>query len=292
VNNCVPFQRDRYWEIVRSFPARQKLLARGFWTEALLRANWEDRKDPRGRDVLDLKRGQFPMGWDEMAEDLGCSIQNLRTIVKRFESLSELTSKSTNRGTILTIVNYDIYTDQTNKINTQTNKQLTSNQQGTNNSKEVQEVEEFKEEKKEREDHGTLYAHPENLSLSDSKDLKLDTTKPVDRWVNAFHNHRPTAGHPFRNLSQIDIQDTKQRVQDLIDWKGEDKAIELLNASFATHPRPTSIKQALLACSKMIEQSTPKPIDATAAYVALPVEEKLKLYHAKQAALAEKMRLK
>ena len=137
-----------------------------------------------------------------------------------------------------------------------------------------------------------LYAHPENLSLSDSKDLKLDTTKPVDRWVNAFHNHRPTAGHPFVNLSPLEIQDVKQRVQDLIDWQGEQKAVELLNGAFATHPRPTTLKQALLACSKMIEQSTPKPIDATAAYVALPVEEKLKLYHAKQAALAEKMRLK
>lgn len=254
--------------------------------------------------AVDYKTGSMTTTYSQMAEAIAwvergvLKRPNRKTIYEIlgwFEGNSMVTVQSNRQYTTITLINWHIYNSNTNTKVTQTGQpEVTEDGQEDGHSlRSNKKLKEGKEEKKEREDHGTLYTHPPNFSLSEKPDLKLDTeNSAVDRWINAFHNHRPTAGHPFVNLSPLEIQDVKQRVQDLIDWQGEDKAIELLTAAFATHPRPTTLKQALLVCNKKIEQSTPKPIDATAAYVALPVEEKLKLYHAKQAALAEKMRLK
>lgn len=104
---------------------------------------------------IGLERGQLVTGYRAISRDTGLSVQSVRTIMNRLKSTQEITSKSTNKYTIVTICNYDEYQgfggddQQANQQANQqtTNKQPTSNQQATNT---IQEVKKEKKVKKER----------------------------------------------------------------------------------------------------------------------------------------------
>src|SRR5688500_11185688 len=71
----------------------------------LLEANHENRKW-KGQII---KRGQLIFGRKAVSETLGISEQTVRTCMERLKSTNEITSKSTNRFTLVTIVNYEDY---------------------------------------------------------------------------------------------------------------------------------------------------------------------------------------
>lgn len=119
--NYVSIRRDRFRALVARFPKWQRADASAFWVEALFRANWKDGETAEWRDVLLLKRGQFPMGREEMGEQLGISPDRVRGVVDRLSSPSfgEVAvdkGMTTKRGTILTVVRYDYYVDDGRKI--------------------------------------------------------------------------------------------------------------------------------------------------------------------------------
>lgn len=96
----------------------------------LLSANFEDRKW-HGAVV---RRGQLLTSWENLSEATGISVQSLRTCMKKLESTGEISRKSTNRNTIITVCNYDRYQVAEEGDQQATNKQLTSDQQATNNN--------------------------------------------------------------------------------------------------------------------------------------------------------------
>lgn len=93
----------------------------------LLSANWKDGYFEGQK----IPRGSFITSYQKLAKEIGISVQNVRTSINHLKSTSNLTSKITNKYSIITINNYDKY-QETNK---QINKQLTSNQQATNNNR-------------------------------------------------------------------------------------------------------------------------------------------------------------
>lgn len=87
---------------------------------------------------ITIKRGQVVTSYESLADDLGFSIQQVRTAIKKLKSTGEITTQATNRYTIVTVVNFDDYqsTDEnlTDEITSNaTNKQQTNNKQITNN---------------------------------------------------------------------------------------------------------------------------------------------------------------
>lgn len=90
----------------------------------LLKAN---HKSKRYRGTL-IERGSFVTSYDLLERETGLSIQNIRTSLKKLELTHELTCEKTQKGTIISIKNYDTY----QQANTLTNTQLTNNQQTTN----------------------------------------------------------------------------------------------------------------------------------------------------------------
>lgn len=112
----------------------------------LLSANHEENE----WQGIKIKRGQFVTGLNSIYQNTGISIQSARTCIKRLKSTGEITIKSTNKYSIITIINYDSYQLEenitNNQINKQANKQLTNNQQTTNNKQE------YKKEKKEKKE--------------------------------------------------------------------------------------------------------------------------------------------
>ena len=94
----------------------------------LLSANFEDKKW-HGQTI---GRGQILTSWDSLSEATGISVQTLRTCLRKLEQTGEISRKSTNKNTIITICNYDRYQVVEEDDQQTTNKQLTSNQQATN----------------------------------------------------------------------------------------------------------------------------------------------------------------
>lgn len=91
----------------------------------LLKAN---HKDAKYQGEL-IKRGQHKTGLFKLSAETGLSIQQLRTSIKKLEKTNDITSKSTNKYRIITVIKYDTY-QSTNKHN---NKQVTIKQQSSNN---------------------------------------------------------------------------------------------------------------------------------------------------------------
>lgn len=98
----------------------------------VLSANHEDKK---WRGNL-IKRGQLITSRDQIAKNTGLSAQVVRSALKRLKSTSEITSKSTNSFTLITICNYDTYQSRelnsNQQINQQVNQPSTSEQPAIN----------------------------------------------------------------------------------------------------------------------------------------------------------------
>lgn len=116
----------------------QDYVVKDVFLHLLLTANfkdvsWQDRE---------LKAGQVVVGTQRLADSLGFTRQQIRTALSKLKSTNEITIESTNRYSIITIVNWrDFQSDDLkfNQLNNQrfnqqiTNNQPTDNQQITNN---------------------------------------------------------------------------------------------------------------------------------------------------------------
>ena len=98
----------------------------------LLNANWED---SRFREHQ-IPKGSLVVGRKKMAKELKMSEQSIRTSIEHLKSTNEITTYSTNKFTIISIVNWEKYQGVENKS---TNKP-TNNQPTTNHIKEYKEI--------------------------------------------------------------------------------------------------------------------------------------------------------
>ena len=80
-----------------------------------------------------IKRGQAVIGLGVTSKKIGISIQNLRTALEKLEKSGEITRKSTNKFTLVTIENYNKYQGSETVSNNSTNKRLTNDQQHLRN---------------------------------------------------------------------------------------------------------------------------------------------------------------
>lgn len=85
------------------------------------------KKDTRFRGY-NIKRGQVVVGRKMLSEKTGISEQTVRTCLARLEHTGEISRKSTNKFSIITICNYNSYQPNFGE----SNQQLTSNQPTTN----------------------------------------------------------------------------------------------------------------------------------------------------------------
>lgn len=79
-----------------------------------------------------IKRGQLITSVNHLAEECGISTQNVRTSLKKLKSTHEITSKATNKYTLVTIENYDKFQGEVIEITHEPTSKLTINQQTTN----------------------------------------------------------------------------------------------------------------------------------------------------------------
>ena len=142
---------------------------------------------------VEIKRGSFPSSISELSRETNLSVMEIRTALKHLQSTGEittnqqatnkqnntkltsnLTSKKTNKFTIFTVVNYDLYQSDNKQNNTNLTSNLTENQQSTNTQlnkqltrhilKEYKNEKNVKNEKKERKGQAVYYPNDELLN--------------------------------------------------------------------------------------------------------------------------------
>ena len=107
-----------------------------FWCYCLLKATHKKTTVVIGWQQVELEPGQFPFGRRKASKDLAMSEQTIRTCLKNLENMKNLTIKSTNKFSIISIVNWDSYQSQESEINHQTNPSLTHAQPTPNHIQE------------------------------------------------------------------------------------------------------------------------------------------------------------
>jgi len=93
-----------------------------------------------GFQEIILEPGQFIFGRNAASKELRMSVQTIRTNLDSLRKRQNLTIKSTNKFSIITITNWDTYQHKENETNQQTNHELTSNSPATNHKQEVKKL--------------------------------------------------------------------------------------------------------------------------------------------------------
>lgn len=87
-------------------------------------------KENKWRGIL-IERGQLVTSYNSLSDDLNLTVQEIRTSFKRLKSTNEITTKPTNKYTLVTILKYNDYQDNQKENNKQTNTR--NNNQTTSN---------------------------------------------------------------------------------------------------------------------------------------------------------------
>lgn len=205
---------------------------RSAWIYLLLIVNNEDRDTVFDGKAFHVKRGQKIISIRKLAEHWNWSRDRVSRYLKLLEDLKMIERKSTNRMTLLTIINYDFYQGRsdTNKdtdkdTHKDTDGTVTSPQtghsqgqsQGTNNNiKNDKEIEEEKEKKEEKNIYGTFG----NVRLSDREYEKLQERFPDDYEdrINALSEymrskHKTYSDH-YATILSWDRREKRQGQQD------------------------------------------------------------------------------
>ncbi len=145
----------------------------------LLMANWKDKK---WHGIL-IKRGSFVTSLGKLANQTGLSVQNVRTSLNKLKSTHEITSKTTNKYTYITINNFNDYQETTNKLtNNQqtTNKQLTTTEEGKKDKNIKESIKENKKSNKLR------FPKEDELSQADFEEVAKKYGVPISFVLNEW----------------------------------------------------------------------------------------------------------
>jgi hypothetical protein len=149
-----------------------------FWLWCLMQATHKEMNQIVGCQNIHLMPGDFIFGLYVASEELEMSIQSTRTILKFLKNSKNITIKSTNKFSIISIVNWNTYQIKEDEINNQSNKPLTNQQQTTNNK---QECKEHKNEKK-------IFIIPSLSEISDYCHQRHNNVKP-EVWLAHYESN-------------------------------------------------------------------------------------------------------
>lgn len=148
------------------------------FTHLIYKANYEDSMY-RGIKVL---RGQIYTGLDLLKFETGLTMQQTRTAIKKLISTNDITSKTTNKYRLITVLNYNKYQLTNKHINKQYNKQNDQSSTSTlTPSKELKETKEVNKNNKVNTNYSLVVETWNNLEIS--KVFKL--TDKRKKHINA-----------------------------------------------------------------------------------------------------------
>lgn len=187
----------------------------------LLKAYWKDTKI-EGKTI---SRGSFVSSIGNMAEELSLTPMEVRTALKHLKSTNEVTSKGTNRNTVFTVTNYDLYQSKEQAEQQTSNKQITIKQQ--TNNKPLTTNEEYKEDNninKEKKEDNTKCLEKILQSYQMSDELKNAIIEWVEYKISKKEQYTDLGLEKFIKMT---IDEAKKN--------GELAVIDLINVSISNN---------------------------------------------------------
>lgn len=142
-----------------------------FWCYCLMKASHQEVEVTVGYQRVPLKPGQFVFGRKQAASDLGITENVVRTCTSALISTNNITIKTTNKFSIITVVNWHTYQSNEEKYHQQNHQQ--NHQQLTNNSPTTHHIQEGKEGKEGKE----------KKEKKQGVDFSLPAWVPVIEWA-------------------------------------------------------------------------------------------------------------
>lgn len=159
-------------------------------------ANHKDWK----RQGIDVKRWQTITGRIELAKKLNLSEMQIRTALDKLERTWEISKKTTNRFTLITVLKYCDYNDYDFEDNQQiTNKQPTDNQQITTNKNDKK-----KEEKKELKESNLYIKGVEDFILFQKNNIPWINYQIEKQWEGIYLQKQYEAYNKILSINKID----------------------------------------------------------------------------------------
>jgi hypothetical protein len=156
----------------------------------LVTSNFKDKKW-RG---IEIKRGQIITSLQNLSDETSLSLRSIRTSLNKLKSTGEVTCKTTNRFSCITLTKYDSYQDKESIATHQTTRQVTNKRQSNDNqTTTTKEGKEGKEGKNINNDRFTQFwnlydykkSKPKAISAYE-KALKVDNHDNIIIGVNAY----------------------------------------------------------------------------------------------------------
>ncbi|MFR9541873.1 MAG: hypothetical protein SNH27_07460 [Rikenellaceae bacterium] len=128
----------------------------------LLKANREAKK----WQGVTIDRGELAIGVESLGKDLGLTIQQTRTALAKLKKSEFCNIRSTNKFSIVTVLNFDSY-QALDSDEQQTNNKRATNEQQTNNKRitTIQEIENIRIKEKEKSSHTHTCTHEDFLKF-------------------------------------------------------------------------------------------------------------------------------
>ena len=102
-----------------------------FWSYCILKASYKEYDAIVGLQIVHLMPGQFIFGREKASGETGLTVQEIRTILDFLKNAGKVTIKTTNKFSVITIVNWHTYQPQENENNQQSNQPLTNKEPHT-----------------------------------------------------------------------------------------------------------------------------------------------------------------
>jgi len=170
------------------------------WLRLMLEANFEEKLKRFNGAMTTVERGQLIFGLNAFSEKTGISISKLRRILKELEADGMISRQKTNKYSIISITNYDIYqdNDSQNAVKTQADsKQNASKEQA--GVKQTATPKEVKNDKNGKEDKNNGDKPPRFVFKTAIKKLGVPDAI-VDHWMVVRKNKKAANTEHALNL--------------------------------------------------------------------------------------------
>jgi hypothetical protein len=168
----------------------------------LLTANFEDRK---WRGIL-IKRGQIVIGRTELAKSTHLTEQQVRTSLNKLKSTNEITIKTTNKFSVVELVNYNVYQDNSKQNNQQIvaidNQQITNNQ--PTNNQQVTTTKELKEIKKSI--NTKVFIHKESPKGDNLENFEKNFEALWQKYIPPKNQNGQSVGRGSSKLAKVALK--------------------------------------------------------------------------------------
>jgi len=196
-----------------------------FWSWCLLKASYKKRKKTIGYQEIILEPGQFVFSRKMASAELCMTDREIRTCMASLENSEKVTIKSTNKFSIITIINWGIYQSNENENDQQNDQRPTNNRPTTSETYKEDKIYKKQEGKEGKENNTPISpknlfdefweAYPRKVSkqgalkswekinpdeqLFETIISKVEQYKKTDQWIKDGGNFIP---HPKTWLNQ------------------------------------------------------------------------------------------